>query len=85
MSRRIDIHIDELYVADLRGRPEAIAGEIQLELRRLLEDRGLPATTGTHIDRVVTPPAGSDTGSGPGVEVARAVYERMRSDATDTT
>lgn len=85
MSQRINVHIDVLHVAEPYGRPELLGEEMRTELRRRLEERRLPPTAGTHIDTVEAPPIDGTAGSSLGVAVARAVYEGMKSNETDTS
>ena len=82
MRRRIDIHVDELRIAEGQGSPDIIAGEIAAQLQRLVDEKGWPATTGGHVDKVVTSYRGDR--SGPGSAAARAVYEGIVSHATDS-
>ena len=80
MRRRIDVHIDELRIAEGHGNPEAIAEAIETQLRRLLDENGLPTTAGGHLDSVEA----SYRNDSPGAAAARAVYEGMVSSATDS-
>ncbi|MCZ6738787.1 MAG: hypothetical protein O7C01_03295 [Actinobacteria bacterium] len=81
MRQRIDIQIEELRLGDRNGEPEAIAEGIQNELGRLLGRQGAPAPASTRIDQIDA----ATHGSNPGVAVARAIHEGMRSDEADSS
>ena len=71
MTRRIDVHIDELVLDGVPASDATVLTvQVQDELRSLLAQRGL-APRAASADRVARDLTGAPTGAG----IARAVYD----------
>ncbi len=78
MTRRINIHIDELKLVGLQSRdPYAIAASLRAELHRLVGLHGAPRPASAQIDRIHGPLSDWATGSSLGREAATTLYEGM--------